>query len=101
MSIPKTIGFLSHFIYDVKKISINRRKGSHTMDGQFKFLDTNRLLTADEVARIFIYSRSNAYRLMKQQKIRTVHMVGGHGVWLSDLKKYIKDEKTSAKKKKS
>jgi predicted DNA-binding transcriptional regulator AlpA len=70
------------------------------MDEQFEFLDTNRLLTADEVSRILIYSRSNAYRLMRKQNIITVHFGGARRVWLNDLKKFIEDEKMSSKKKK-
>ena len=70
------------------------------MDGQVKYLDANRLLNAEEVAQILIYSRSNTYRLMKQQKIRTVHMGGARRVWLRDLKKFIEDNKTPSKKKK-
>jgi predicted DNA-binding transcriptional regulator AlpA len=94
------IGFPTHFAYHVDVKLNNRRNGWFTMDEQFEFPDTNRLLTADEVSRILIYSRSTAYRLMNKQKIRTVHMSGTRRVWLNDLKKFIEDEKMSSKKKK-
>lgn len=47
------------------------------------------LLKAPQVAKILNISKALAYRLMQQNKIRTVHIEGSRRVRFSDLQEYI------------
>jgi excisionase family DNA binding protein len=87
--IPRTIGFLPCFVYDVDKRSTKRRNGRCKMNDQLKFLDENRLLKAVEVASLLNISRSFAYQLLQSGVIPVVRIGKACRVRPQDLEAYI------------
>jgi len=84
---------VSNMCPKIQEISANQQ-GVLPVEGIMS-IHSDQLLKAIEVAKILNISRSLAYRLMQQGKIRTIRIGSARRVRLKDLQTYIEENNTS------